>query len=183
MQKLTIDTGGIKFILGWLVVLAIRFIPFRPPNFEPMLAVMMPYSKRYTLISSFLFGFLGIAVFDFLTGLLGYWTLVAGVTYGLIGVIAFYFFKNREANTKNFVIFGVVGTLLYDAITGLSIGPLFFGQPFMAALVGQIPFTLMHLAGTVAFAIVLSPIMHRWVVGREELEIPFVLKKAKEIAV
>jgi len=165
MYNLSIKTGGIKFILGWLIVLAIRFVPFRPPNFEPMLAVMMPYSKRYTLISSFLFGFLGIAVFDALTSGIGMWTLITGVAYGLLGVGAFYYFKNRKANRKNFVVFGVIGTILYDIVTGLSIGPLFYGQSFMSALVGQIPFTLMHLAGTVVFAIVLSPIMNRWVVG------------------
>ncbi|MEK7107312.1 MAG: hypothetical protein AAB899_03955, partial [Patescibacteria group bacterium] len=52
-----------------------------------------------------------------------------------------------------------------------TIGPIFQGQPFMVALTGQIPFTLMHLLGTVVFATLLSPSLYRWVVTNESLEV------------
>ena len=47
-------------------------------------------------------------------------------------------------------------------------GPLFFGMPFIVALVGQIPFTALHLLGNVSFAIVLSPVIERWVLASEK---------------
>jgi hypothetical protein len=43
----------------------------------------------------------------------------------------------------------------------------------MVALVGQIPFTLLHLAGTVVFATLLSPVLYRWVVQNEVFELSF----------
>lgn len=164
-------TGWLKFILGWGTVFLFRLIPFRPPNVEPMLATLMPFSKRYGVVGSFFFGFLGIVLFDAVTSGWGVWTLVTALAYGALGPAAHFFFKNREASVKNFVSFGVIGTLVYDAITGLTIGPLFTGQSFMVALIGQIPFTLLHLAGTVAFAVFLSPVLYRWVVQNEVFEI------------
>ena len=155
---------SLKMIIGWTAVFLFRLIPFRPPNFEPMLATVMPFSKRFGVIGSFLFGFLGIVLFDAVTSGWGEWTWVTAFAYGFVGIGSHFFFKNHEASVKNFVGFGIVGTLFYDAITGLTIGPLFHGQSFAIALAGQIPFTLMHLLGTVVFAVVLSPAVYRWVV-------------------
>lgn len=164
--------GLVKFIIGFLTVFAIRLIPFRAPNVEPVLATLMPFSKRYGPVGSFAFGFLSIAFFDVAVGRAGQWTLVTGVAYGLLGVGAYFFFKSRVAGARNFLLYGVLGTILYDAATGLSIRPLFFGQPFREAFAGQIPFTLWHLAGTVGFSLVLSPALYRWVIENRGLEIP-----------
>ena len=172
MITLTFTTGWLKYIAGWLIVLLIRFIPFRPPNFEPMLAAAMPFSKQFGVVGSFLFGFLGIIVFDFLTASVGLWTLITAVAYGAVGIAAHYFFRNRNASIANFAAFGFLGTVAYDAATGLTIGPIFYGQPFMEALIGQIPFTIMHVLGTLVFAVVLSPLLHKWIVQNEVLEIP-----------
>ncbi len=177
---ISLFAGSLKFVIGWLGVLLIRLIPFRPPNFEPMTAVIMPYSKRYGAVGTFAFAFLGIGVFDLMTSGVGIWTLVTGVAYGLVGIAARYFFRNRDGNIRNFVMFGAVGTILYDAATGLTIGPLFFNQPFMEALIGQIPFTAMHLLGTITFSVALSPILYRWVVKNEVLELPVLLRRLRE---
>ena len=181
MQYLSIKTGGIKFILGWVVVFLVRLIPFRPPNFEPMLATMMPYSKRYGAIPAFLFGFLGIIIFDLITGKMGMWTLITGVSYGALGIGAYFFFKNRESTIKNYLIFGVIGTILYDVVTGLSIGPLFYDQPFMSALIGQIPFTLMHLLGVVVFSVAISPAVYKWIISNDTLEIPVLFGRIRSL--
>ena len=165
----TITTGWLKFVIGWTAVFLFRLIPFRPPNFEPMLATIMPFSKRYGVVGSFLFGFLGIVLYDAVTSGWGIWTLVTSVCYGLLGVGAYFFFKNREATATHFVMFGVPSTVLYDAVT-MMIGPLFNGQSFAAALIGQIPFTVMHLLGTIVFATLLSPALYRWVVQNDVLE-------------
>ena len=172
MFTLSITTGWLKYLLGWLAVFLIRLIPFLPPNFEPMLATVMPFSGRYGVLGSFLFGFLGILVFDVFTSGIGMWTWITAGMYGALGIGAHVFFKRYEATTLNFVAYGLIGTLVYDIVTGLSIGPLFYGQSFMSALVGQIPFTAMHLTGAALFAVVLSPALHKWVVQNDVLEIP-----------
>lgn len=179
MQKFAIKTGGLKVVLGWVAVFLIRLVPFRPPNVEPMLATVMPFAKAYGVFTSFLFGFLGIGLYDLATGKVGQWTFITGAAYGTLGVCAHYFFRRRAASVKNFLGFGIVGTIAYDAVTGLSVGPLFFDQPFMEALVGQIPFTLLHLGGTIGFSLILSPLLYRWVVMNRRFEIPAILEKLK----
>ncbi len=170
-MRFSLTTGALKFLLGWTVVFLFRLIPFRPPNFEPMLATIMPFSKRFGLLGSFLFGFLGIVLFDAVTSGWGSWTWVTAVAYGMLGIGSQLYFRNREASVRNFLSFGVMGTLFYDAVTGLTIGPIFQSQPFIVALTGQIPFTLMHLLGTIVFATLLSPALYRWVVQSEALEV------------
>ena len=171
--------GWIKFLIGWVVVFLVRLLPFRPPNVEPIMATIMPFSKRYKYLGGFLFGFLSIVLFDLAVAKLGMWTLITGMAYGLLGLGAYVFFKNRSASIKNFLIYGVTGTIAYDAVTGLSVGPLFFNQPLMEALVWQIPFTLAHLAGTVVFAMTLSPVLYKWVILNGKLESSFVFNKLK----
>lgn len=174
-MKLIYSTGWLKFIIGWATVFAFRLIPFRIPNVEPMLATVMPFSKRFGPIGSFLFGFLGIALYDAVTSGWGIWTLVTALAYGSLGLGAHFFFKNRNASVKNFLKFGIVGTIAYDAVTGLTIGPIFMNQSFMLALTGQIPFTILHLAGTIVFSVFLSPAIYKWVIQSETLEIPAII--------
>ncbi len=163
--------SSVKVILGWLLVFAIRLVPFRPPNFEPMMAALMPFSKGHGPIVAFLFGALGIALYDLAWGLVGSWTIVTALTYGALGILSWLYFRKRETSVRNFLIAGIAGTLLYDAVTGVAMGPLLYGQPFMEALLGQIPFTLMHLLGTVTFSIVLSPLLYRWIVANQALSV------------
>jgi len=152
---------NLKYLIAFISVLAFRLIPFRAPNVEPIMAIEMPFAKTYGKLYAFLFGAFSIVVFDLFTSKVGLWTLVTALTYGAIGFGASYYFKNRSG-WKNYAYFAVFATILYDAITGLTIGPLFFGIPFMVALVGQIPFTILHLLGNVSFAIVLSPVIEKW---------------------
>lgn len=152
----------VKYIVIFLSAFAIRLIPFRAPNVEPIMASIMPLGKVYGGIYSFAFGFFSIVLFDSVTSGLGIWTLVTAFAYGFLGLGANYFFKNRSG-WKNYALYAVIATIFYDAVTGLTIGPLFFHQSFIVSLIGQIPFTLMHLLGNVSFAIVLSPVIERWV--------------------
>lgn len=152
----------IKYTITFISVMAIRLVPFRAPNVEPIMTVIMPFGKVYGGLMSFAFGFLSIVLFDSVTSGLGIWTLVTALAYGALGLGASYFFKNRSG-WKNYALYAVVATIFYDAITGLTIGPLFFHQSFIVSLVGQIPFTALHLLGNVSFAIVLSPVIEKWV--------------------
>src|ERR1035437_355605 len=156
----------LKYTIAFFSVLIFRMIPFRTPNVEPIMAVIMPFGKIYGGVMAFVFGFLSIVLFDSMTSGIGVWTLVTALAYGLLGIGAQYYFKNRSG-WKSYASYAVVATILYDVVTGLTIGPLFFHQTFMISLVGQIPFTVLHLLGNISFAIVLSPVIERWVMNSE----------------
>ncbi|OGI85628.1 hypothetical protein A3A01_01270 [Candidatus Nomurabacteria bacterium RIFCSPLOWO2_01_FULL_39_17] len=147
----------LNYVLGFIFCLLVRMIPFRPPNIEPILAVQMPFSRIFGGLLGFSFGFFSIVVYDFLTFGLGIWTLITAMAYGLLGLWAIRYFKNKKNNSLEYVKFALMSTLFYDAVTGLTLGPLFFHQSFVVALAGQIPFTILHLFGNSIFAYVLSP--------------------------
>lgn len=149
-----------KFSLLLLGCLLFRLLPLRVPNVEPILASAMPLSKAFGALAGFFFGALSILLYDFVTGTLGVHTFFTASAYGLVGLGAGWYFQGREASVSNFISFAIAGTLFFDAATGLLIGPLFYGQPFAAALLGQIPFTALHLLGNIVFAVTLSPFIH-----------------------
>lgn len=161
----------LKYTFAFVAVLALRLIPFRAPNVEPIMAAQMPFGKVYGKLAAFLFGAMSIVVYDSLTSGLGVWTAITAIAYGFVGLGAGFFFKNRTG-WRNYALYAVIGTIFYDALTGLTLGPLFFGQPFMGALIGQIPFTALHLLGSVTFAIVLSPAIEMWSVKKSDVTIP-----------
>src|ERR1035437_10497795 len=135
----------LKYILGFIACLLVRLIPFRAPNIEPILATQMPFSRAYGGIAGFAFAFFSIITFDLLTSGLGMWTFVTAVAYGLLSFVAVAYFKNKKGSAMDYAKFAIVGTLAYDAVTGLTVGPLLFHQTFYSALMGQIPFTILHL--------------------------------------
>lgn len=169
-------SAGIKFFIGWFFVFALRLLP-HPPNVEPIMATLMPYSKRYGAYGGFAFAFLSIVLFDSVTSGIGMWTWLTACTYGVIGASAYLYFRNRKNSAWNYVGFGIVATLFFDAVTGLSFGPLFYGQPFTQALIGQIPFTINHLLGNIVLSAIVSPALYRWVVESEALEAPSILRR------
>jgi hypothetical protein len=167
-----------KFAIGWIACFLFRLIPFRPPNLEPLMATIMPFSKRYGWAMSFAFGFFSIALFDLAEGRVGAWTWITGASYGAVGIGAYIFFKRRKSSAGNYLKYSTVATVLYDAATGLTVGPLFFGQSFTLALVGQIPFTIFHLLGNTAFALAFSPVLYKWVADGKEKEARIITERA-----
>ncbi len=151
----------LKYTIAFVTVLIVRLMPFRAPNVEPVMAVVMPFGKIYGKAMGFVFGALSIMVYDSLTSGFGVWTLITAIAYGLVGYGAQIYFKNRSG-WKNYAFYALFSTIIYDALTGLTLGPLFFGQSFLISLVGQIPFTVLHLLGNVSFAIVISPVIEKW---------------------
>jgi len=168
----TENKNYLKYVLIFIFGLFIRFIPFRPPNIEPVLTIVMPFSKKYGNYASGLFALLSIVIFDLLTSGVGIWTVVTSLVYSIIGYFSSYYFRNRESNKINYLKFAFLGTIIFDIITGLLIGPLFFNQPFMNALIGQIPFTILHLLGNMSFAYLLSPLIYRYIINNKKLETP-----------
>jgi uncharacterized membrane protein len=161
-----------KFFAIFLGCFLFRLIPFRAPNLEPVMSAVMPVSKKYGAFFSFAFGFLSIFLYDLVTNF-GSWTWITGITYGLVGVVASFYFKKYKSSVGNFVIFTVFATIFYDLITGVLFAPIFH-QTIFNALIMQIPFTILHLAGNVGFALTISPVLNKWLLSEKS----FKLKKA-----
>jgi hypothetical protein len=129
----------------------------------------MPFSKAYGVYAGFFFGFVSVLAYDLTTNTLGLWTIITSATYGVLGLWSGFYFKTREASVFNYVRFAIMGTLFFDIVTGLSIGPIFFHQSLLTAFIGQIPFTLWHLVGNISFAIFLSPVVYKFIINNTKL--------------
>jgi uncharacterized membrane protein len=154
-----------KILVIFLGCFLLRLIPFRAPNVEPIMASIMPVGKKYGVLVSFLFGFLSIFLFDSITHF-GSWTWVAGITYGLIGAVATLYFQKFKTSAFNFAVFAFFATISFDLITGVLFAPI-FGQTMLNAFILQIPFTMLHLAGNIGFALTLSPVLNKWLVSEQ----------------
>lgn len=161
----------LRFLLGFIICLLLRLLPFRPPNIEPIMATQMPFAKAYNAKTGFIFAFLSILIYDLIVSKFGVWTFVTAISYGLLAFWAYFYLRNKENKPIHYIKFAIMGTLAYDIVTGLSIGPIFFGQSFVQALVGQVPFTMMHLAGNISLSFVISPAIYRFVIENKNLEI------------
>jgi len=162
MRKIFTKLGGLKYFIILAAGIAFRFLPLKAPNIEPVMASTMPLAKKYGRLSAFVFAFLSMFLFDIIDGEVGAWTWITAIVYGVIGIAAARYFKNKSNRPLNYLKFSIISTLAFDALTGLTTGPLFFNQPFMIALVGQIPFTAIHLLGNGILAIALSPAIAYW---------------------
>ena len=162
-----------KYIIGFVGTLAFRLVSpfFGMWNVSPLMATELAGSKAYGPVVGGLYGAFSIVLVDLLMGKIGSWTIVTSLTYGAVGVFGAYFFKNKQATASNFVTASIIGTLFFDLITGVLMGPIFYGQPWMQAILGQIPFTLRHLVGNIFFASVLAPWFYRKIMNNPRWEL------------
>ncbi len=166
----------LKYAVLFVASFFVRLLPFRAPNVEPILALGMPISKKFGALASFSFAFFSIILYDITTGTLGVWSFWTSITYGVLCLGSTLYFKDKEPNRVDFIKFAIFGTLFYDIITGFAIGPIVFKQSFTEAMIGQIPFTLWHLAGNIAFAALLSPIIYQSLVRKRQTESSLLIK-------
>lgn len=167
-----------KYLVGLLIVLALRLVP-HPPNVEPIMSSMMPFSKKWGWLSGLVFCLLAVLGYDLLSGTLGQWSFITAATYAALGALAGVYLKNKPNKARHYVGYAIVATLVYDAITGIGMGMLMFKMPFMLTVTGQIPFTLYHLAGNIALSAVVSPLLYRWVIENRRLETSNMLARAQ----
>jgi uncharacterized membrane protein len=168
-----------KIFTVFISCLLFRLIPLRAPNVEPIMASIMPLGRRFGAVLGFLFGFLSIFIYDLLTHF-GAWTWVAGITYGFIGIVSFFYFKKFKSSVFNFALFAFFATLIFDFITGILFAPM-FGQTILNAFMMQIPFTALHLAGNIGFALTLSPLINKWLASSEFFVLSFSKQKLVKI--
>lgn len=148
--------------LSGIACLGVRLFPFHIPNVEPLMALYMPLQKRLGFFIGSIFVIISIVPFDLIMGQFGPWTLINILAYSLLGLLLP--LCRRRWKTESFIAKAISGTLFFDGITGLCVGPLFFHQPFMQAFLGQIPFTFIHVASNVLLALSLSPLIDDWIV-------------------
>jgi hypothetical protein len=134
------------------------------------MAGTMPVGRAYGAFFGFSFAFLSILLYDIITHTLGVRTLFTALAYGLVGLASFYYFQKRQGKTMDYVFFAIYGTLFFDTVTGLTVGPIFFHQSFIASFVGQIPFTALHLLGNVTLAACLSPGLYHFLIRKRKKE-------------
>ena len=158
----------LKVVLVFTLCLLARLIPFRMPNIEPILAATMPVGRAHGAFISFSFAVFSILLYDLITSTLGVQTLFTALAYGIIALWSLSYLKKREGTALDYARFAIMGTLVYDALTGLTVGPLFFHQSFIGSLLGQIPFTAFHLIGNVTFALILSPAIYNFMIKKKE---------------
>ena len=166
-----------KILIVFVGCFLFRLIPLRAPNVEPIMASIMPLGRKYGALMAFLFGFLSMFLFDAVTHF-GSWTWQGAITYGAIGAVSSFYFNKFKASAFNFALFAFFATIFFDLITGVLFAPM-FGQTILNALVLQIPFTALHLAGNIGFALTLSPLINKWLVSEKF----FALKRRVRIAV
>lgn len=157
-------TDFVKCAMGLFISTLAAFAMAPLPNIEPIMATTLPYAKRHGVWVGAAFALIALAAKDYAMGMVGWWTVYAGLAYAGVGFAAGYVLPRlKEVKTKHWVGFAVVGTLAFDLVTALAFGWQ-FGQPLAMTLIGQIPFTLMHLAGNVALVGVFSPLLSKhWV--------------------
>jgi uncharacterized membrane protein len=178
-KKSTFDL--FKMISAWILSFGLRLMPFRPPNIEPILAIQMPFTKKFGFIFGFMFAFFNIVIFDVVTGRTGLWTIITASVYGLLALFSAWYFKNRKNKARHYAIHAIYATLIYDALTGLTIGPLFFGQSFYTTLIGQIPFTAYHLLGNVSLALLFSPAIYKFMAANSKLNFSYLKQKLTHV--
>jgi hypothetical protein len=184
--KNSLRQGFPKYLIGFLVCIGIRLLPFRPPNVEPIMTTTMPFARKWGWYAGALFGALSIMIYDSINPAKGFarvgvWTVVTALMYGLIGAAAGFYLLNKPGKIRYYVGFAFLATLLYDFVTGPIMSSLFFKMPFMVALIGQIPFTLLHLAGNLAGAAVVSPLLYKWIVSNPHLDTNAVIARLRNV--
>jgi len=169
----------LKYILSILFCNGYRLLRFIPNN-DPIMGCMLPFARQGKWWQAALFALITMVSFDIITMRVGIWTLVTGLTYAGLG-LGFHLTYKRigKVKLKHYLGSGIVGVLIFDFVTGVLFGPAMFGMSFMQALVGQIPFTLMHLATVTGFVLIITPILDRAIISNPSLEDHAVFNKLK----
>jgi len=145
-----------KYLAGGIIANLYRFLRIFP-NSDPIMGFVIPAAKNEKWWKAPLFAFATMFVFDFFTSGIGVWTWVTAGTYSAIALGAGHFLKERKSSITNFLSAGALGVIVFDAITGPGLSSFIFGQPLALTIIGQIPFTVMHLVSASFGILIISP--------------------------
>ena len=136
-------TISIAWTFGLLMVLTTAFCPL--------------LKRQY----SFLLGGFFYVIVDIVSGMVGIWTLMCFLAWGIVG-LTFNRFK-PTGRLLNFLGMSFLGTIIFDVLTGVIGGPLLFPMSFYDAFIGQIPFTISHLIGNLVIVGIFAPVVYTYI--------------------
>jgi len=150
-----------------------------PPNIE----MLMPFVLAAGLAGGPLYGLaLGGCVrglYDVYQGWAGPWTLLTAPSYAVVGlVVGFAGLRWKVRSRTGMMALAGAATLVYDVLTMALFG-LWMGMPLQVLVVGQVPFSIMHVAGNMLFCFLLAPTLTgavRELVFEESAVAPVVVK-------
>jgi hypothetical protein len=151
----------LKSLLLWVLCLGVRLAPWRPANVEPILACLLPLSRRAHLWVSLVFPASLLLAQDVVQGALGIWTPWTMLAYSLCGLAAWAVRSSVRQHWFMDAALGAALALTFDVLT-LPMGPLLWGQSWVETVVGQVPFSLRHALGAAVSCGLTSTVLQRW---------------------
>jgi len=168
----------VKYAMNIAIVVILRFLP-HAPNIEPIMASVMPWSKKYGPVFGMAFAVAAVVLFDLLSGTMSIWSPVTILCYAAVGFSSGMWFRRARGGFIDYMAFAFLATIFYDLATGIVFGVFAFHQTLAATITGQIPFTINHLIGNLILAAIVSPIISKYVVENRQLETSRVATRLK----
>jgi len=130
-----------------------------PPNVEGLMPFVLALGLVFGPVYGFVNGLLIRALYDGYLSWAGPWTVFTSLSYGVVGLLAGFAGRfKRNWGRLELTALAAGLTLVYDAVTMLAFGAM-LGIPFAALVAGQVPFTLVHVAGNVVFVFLFAPVL------------------------
>jgi hypothetical protein len=149
----------LKYLAGLVFCNVYRILRIFPNN-DPVMGCALPFARQGKWWHALLFPMIAMISFDFITMRVGIWTWGTALAYGLVGLLAYKYFKGKEkVGLKTYAGASIAGVLIFDFLTGPIMSSFAFGIPFYAAFIGQIPFTVAHLISATSFTLALAPVL------------------------
>lgn len=149
-----------RYVAAMIACNLLRLFRFFPNN-DPIMAFVLPFSRQDKWFYSAIFAFVTMILFDYFTSGIGIWTFTTAIAYAIIAVAASFYLKNKKTTMKTYLGTGIVGIIFFDIVTGVLFGPTLFGVPVYAAFLGQIPFTLLHIASVSIYIVLIVPFLDK----------------------
>lgn len=181
----------IKCILGWLICFAIILVPLQPYSIfiggfplgdaHPMIAILMPFAEKLGVLGSAIYTLIySISFFAIWRPDLPNWIFVQGFAYAVVLALAALLLKKNKVKILGYVLYAFIGSILFDIIYRVPVGPLQYGQPILSALKEQMPYTFMRAIINTIYALILSFPIYRWIVMNPRLESDAIFRRKKK---
>ncbi len=153
MLKNILKNKSLKYISFWLLsasfCLLFKYSLNLPGNIDLIWGIQLLLAQIFGPIALGLWSATTILGGDLLADNWGTWSIVTSISYFLVSCLTSALVKTKNYSFINSLIFTVLVTIFYDLLTA-STGPLFFEQAWLVMLIGQVPFSLVHMVSNCA---------------------------------
>lgn len=155
MLKNILKNKSLKYISFWLIsasfCLLFKYSLNLPGNLDLVWGMQLLLAQIFGPIALGLWSATTILGGDLLADNWGAWSIITSISYFLVSCLTSALVKTKNYSFINSLIFTVLVTIFYDLLTA-STGPLFFEQAWLVMLIGQVPFSLVHMVSNCASA-------------------------------